>query len=242
MDHDEREHSGRGRSDTRQRARDHFKREVLFGETEKGNAGLPSKRITLGPATPAQPLAPVTERNSEPHHESWREMEARQAKHLCEMMHVLGNWRDMKLNVRLAALMAVDHGVAVLQRRPQLNGIESYVGHPLNRGAYWPKENRIGLNRVVLRRRSPQVAIRSYLHEVRHVYQFDVITRPSEHPEVSSARMLLWKAAASLYPQIPENPTYLQRLAYELNPLEIDANAFVNRMFKRIKREMSHVF
>jgi len=245
MDHDEREHSGRDRSDAKresQRASEHFKREILFGGTEKGNAGKPSKRITLGPTAPAQPLAPATERHTEPQRESGRELESRQARHLCKMMHVFENWHEMKLNVKLAALLAVDREIAILQRRPQLSGIVSYVGHPLSRGAFWPQENRLDFNRSVLRRRSPRVAIGSYLHEARHAYQFDVITRPSEHPEVSTARLLLWRSAALLYPQLSDNPTYLQRLAYALNPLEMDATAFANRMFRRIKKEMSHVF
>lgn len=244
MDHDERQPHRRDQSRARRaskRAQDHVTREVFFGEKENRDAGSPSKRVTLGPAAPAQPLAPTTERTSERPRESGREMEDRIARHLCEMVHVFQNWHEMKSNVRLAALMAVDRGIAMHQRRPQLSGIGSYVERPASRGMYWPRENRVDLNRAVLRRRSPRMAIRAYLHEVRHAYQFDVMEKPNAHPEVSAARVLLWKAAAMLYPKMSDNPTYLQMLAYELSPLEIDAQAFVNRIYRRIKKEMHHV-
>lgn len=241
MDRDKRERSGRDRNrGTSERAREHFEREVVLGDPQR-TAGRSSKQLILGPAATSPPLTPVTERTNERPRESWREMEQRQASHVRNMLHVFENWHDMKLNVKRAAFMAVDRTLAVLQRRPQLEEISVYDGTPRERGIYWTSENRIEINRSVLRRRSPRQAIKSYLHEARHAYQFDVIRNPGNHPEVSAARVLLWKAAAHVYPNVGNSPTYLQMLAYILNPLEIDANAFAERMYRRLLPDILYV-
>lgn len=241
MNRDERERSGRGRNrGTPARTRAHFEREVVLGDQQR-TVGRSSKRLILGPAATSPPLTPVTARTNERPRESWREMEQRQASHIRNMSHVFANWHDTKLNVRRVSFMAVDRTFAVLQRRPQLEGISVYDGPPRDRGIYWASENRIEFNRSVLRRRSPREAIKSYLHEVRHAYQFDVIRNPENHPEVSAARVLLWKAAARMYPNVGNNPTYMQAIAYTLNPLEIDARAFAARMFMRVFPGIAHV-
>jgi hypothetical protein len=106
MDHDEREHSGRDRSDAKresERAREHFTRDLFFGEQKKSYAGLPSNRLVLGPGDDRRALAPANEWTRE----DSREMEVRQAMHLCKMSHVFEGWKHLSLNVRLAALASV---------------------------------------------------------------------------------------------------------------------------------------
>lgn len=241
MDHDEREHSGRDRSDAKrelERAQDHFKRDLFFGKQKKSYTGLPLNRLVLGPSDDRRALPPANERTRE----DSREMEVRQAMQVCKMSHVLEGWQHMSLHVQLAALASVEREFAHLQRRPSVASIGYFWGPWSCRGAYCAEENRITLHVRLLRTGSPERAIRTYLHEARHAYQFDVIRNPTDHPEVSAAQLLLWNAAARLYPAISGNPTFLQELAYDLSFLERDASSFSRRQFKRIAEVIGHVF
>lgn len=244
MDHGERERFGRDRNDAgraseEQRALDHFKRELFFGEHQDRGGPVPSGMFPPTAADERFPRGPAMPRTKEPR-ESRNEREVREARQLCKMWHVFNHWHRMKLETKLRALMKIERELARLQGRPSVVGIRSFRGPHVNRGAYYPEKNRIALNVSVLRRRSWRMAIRVYLHEARHAYQYHVINHPNNHPEVSTARQLVWKTAARLYPSLPErNPTYLQELAYLLNFLETEARAYVNRQIKRIIKEFA---
>lgn len=102
------------------------------------------------------------------------------------------------------------------------------------RGAFDDRVPEILVNHYALdglRSPHPIEAVRTYLHEARHAYQFDVIQNPERHPEVSKATQLLWK----LYWPIKIDPAtggLWHEMLYKLSPLERDARRFADEIVK----------
>lgn len=140
-----------------------------------------------------------------------------------------GSWEKMDLNERVETLNKIEQFAAMMDKRPPAKfEIDSKMEKSRN-GIYDTNQNIIVQNAESVQGNNPDKSIRDLLHEGRYAYQYDCITHPERHREVSDDQIKEWKNNFENYIVAGKNG---DRRSYHNQPVERDARRFSKENYK----------